>query len=149
VAATSAITSGTLDVLIASAALMRDWSAFDPFSVLSQEPSRLTTELMDMFNTNVVGNIHLINLFMPLILKGNLKKVIAITSGMADTSLVVKHNIYEGAPYSISKAALNMAVAKFQAEYEKDGVLFMAVCPGAVNTGQYDTSMFIRSCNIT
>jgi NAD(P)-dependent dehydrogenase (short-subunit alcohol dehydrogenase family) len=42
----------------------------------------------------------------------------------------------------MSKAALNMAIAKFHAEYEKDGVLFMAICPGTVNTGQYDHSEF-------
>ena len=104
--------------------------------MLGQDPSLLSKDLIEMFNTNVVGNIHLFNLFMPLILKGTVKKVVTITSGMADLDLVVKYGVYESGPYSISKAAMNMAIAKFQAEYEKDGVLFIGISPGVVNTGQ-------------
>jgi NAD(P)-dependent dehydrogenase (short-subunit alcohol dehydrogenase family) len=117
---------------------MPDWSSLDPMAVLSRDPEHLTKDLIGTFSTNVVGNIHLINLFMPLILKGSLKKVIALSSGMGDADLTAKFNVHEGSPYSISKAALNMAIAKFHAEYEKDGVLCMAICPGTVNTGQYD-----------
>jgi NAD(P)-dependent dehydrogenase (short-subunit alcohol dehydrogenase family) len=117
---------------------MPDWSALEPFSVLGRDPSHLTKDLIDTFTSNVVGNIHLFNLFMPLILKGSVKKVITLSSGMGDAELTSKYNLHEGGPYAITKAAVNMAVAKFQAEYEKDGVLFMAICPGTVNTGQYD-----------
>jgi NAD(P)-dependent dehydrogenase (short-subunit alcohol dehydrogenase family) len=88
-----------------------------------------------LISVNVTGNIHLFNLFMPLILKGTVKKVVTITSGMGDIEMTRKHNIYEDGPYSISKAAVNMAVAKFSAEYAKDGVLFLSVCPGLVDTG--------------
>jgi NAD(P)-dependent dehydrogenase (short-subunit alcohol dehydrogenase family) len=77
----------------------------------------------------------LYNLFMPLILKGSVKKVVAITTGMADIDLSLKYGISEAAPYAISKIAMNMATAKFQAEYEKDGVLFMGISPGLVDTG--------------
>lgn len=34
----------------------------------------------------------------------------------------------------MSKAALNMAIAKFDIQYAKEGILFAAVCPGAVAT---------------
>lgn len=81
---------------------------------------------------------------MPLVLKSPIKKVIAITSGMGDPEMAVKLDLYESPSYSISKIALNMAIAKFQAEYNNDGVLFLAICPGAVNTGQFDKSM----CNL-
>jgi NAD(P)-dependent dehydrogenase (short-subunit alcohol dehydrogenase family) len=90
--------------------------------------------LLDTFNTNVIGNIHLFNLYLPLVLKGRAKKVIAISTGMADIDIIAKYDIGLGAPYSISKAALNAAVAKFAAQYRKDGVLFMSLCPGAVAT---------------
>jgi NAD(P)-dependent dehydrogenase (short-subunit alcohol dehydrogenase family) len=83
----------------------------------------------------VVGNIHLFNLFLPLVLKGDVKKVIAISSGMADLELTNNFKLDLGAPYSISKAALNLAVSKFHAQYSADGVLFMSVCPGMVDTG--------------
>jgi NAD(P)-dependent dehydrogenase (short-subunit alcohol dehydrogenase family) len=93
-----------------------------------------------MFKINVIGNIHLFNLFMPLILKGNAKKVLTISSGMADMEQAREFNLTETGPYSISKAAVNMAVAKFSAEYAKDGVLFLSVCPGSVDTGVYADS---------
>jgi NAD(P)-dependent dehydrogenase (short-subunit alcohol dehydrogenase family) len=79
---------------------------------------------------------------MPLILKGSHKKVIVLSSGMADIELSVKYGLYEAAPYSISKVAMNMATAKFQAEYEKDGVLFMGISPGVVDTGNMGIRMF-------
>lgn len=90
--------------------------------------------MLDCFNTNVLGNIHLFNLYIPLVLKGRIKKVIAISTGMADIDLTAKYDIEGSAPYSISKAALNAAVTKFAAQYRKEGVLFMAICPGMVAT---------------
>jgi NAD(P)-dependent dehydrogenase (short-subunit alcohol dehydrogenase family) len=59
---------------------------------------------------------------------------------MADHDLVLKYGIYEGGPYSIGKAALNMVTSKFQAEFQKDGVLFIGVSPGVVDTGLYADS---------
>lgn len=121
--------------------MMADWSLFDPLSVLGREPQRLANDMSAAFLTNVIGNTHLINFFMPLILKGNAKKVLVLTTGMADHDLVLKYGIYEGGPYAIGKAALNMAISKFQAEFEKDGVLFIGVSPGFVDTGLYNESM--------
>jgi NAD(P)-dependent dehydrogenase (short-subunit alcohol dehydrogenase family) len=137
---TSAITSGSLDYIIANAGLVPTWSAFDPFSVLGQDPVRLTQELTDCFTTNVIGNVHLFNAFMPLVLKGTGKKVVTLGTGLSDLDLTVRYQFYEGAPYSVSKTAMNMVTAKFQAEYQKDGVLFADISPGFVNTGQYDNS---------
>jgi NAD(P)-dependent dehydrogenase (short-subunit alcohol dehydrogenase family) len=140
--ATATITSGTLDYLIANAGYIPKRSSLDPFSVLSQEPHHLTEELLDTFKTNVVGNVHLFNIFLPLVLKGNVKKVVTISSGMADLDLVVKHGVEEAGPYSISKAAMNMVAAKFQAEYEKHGVLFLSISPGLVDTGNIQDCEF-------
>jgi NAD(P)-dependent dehydrogenase (short-subunit alcohol dehydrogenase family) len=97
----------------------------------------MEASLHQLFSVNVVGNIHLFNLFMPLVLKGNVKKVVTISSGMGDTELVRKYNVSEDGPYAISKAAVNMAVAKFSAEYAKDGVLFLSISPGVVGTDVY------------
>jgi NAD(P)-dependent dehydrogenase (short-subunit alcohol dehydrogenase family) len=38
-------------------------------------------------------------------------------------------------PYCISKAALNMVVAKYAAQYKEEGIIFVTVCPGLVDTG--------------
>jgi hypothetical protein len=71
--------------------------------------------LLDLVKANVIGNIHLFNLTIRLVLRGEVRKVIAISTGMADVDLAGKFDLTDGVLYSISKAALNMAVAKFSA----------------------------------
>jgi short chain dehydrogenase len=88
-----------------------------------------------------VANIHLYNLFMPLILKGKTKKVIVISSGLADLDLTNKFDVDLNSLYSISKAGMNMVTAKFSAQYKKDGVLFLSICPGMVEVGHFKNCM--------
>lgn len=87
---------------------------------------------------NVIGNINLFSLCVPLIRNGKIKKVVAISTGMSDLDFVRDLRLAHAAPYSISKAALNMVVAKFHAQHADEGILFMAICPGAVETGHLD-----------
>lgn len=101
-----------------------------------KDPSRLEKDLLDGFRTNVVGGIHLTNLSLPLILKGNVKKVVSISTGHADPDISTEYNVYECSPYAISKAGANMAMARFHAEYAKDGVLFISISPGVVDVGR-------------
>jgi NAD(P)-dependent dehydrogenase (short-subunit alcohol dehydrogenase family) len=98
--------------------------------------------LLEHFKVNTIGPIHFFNAFMPLILKGKAKKVIAISTGGADTEMTLKADWYQATGYSMTKAALNMAVAKFSATYRQKGVLFMAICPGAVDTGSLQIGMW-------
>jgi NAD(P)-dependent dehydrogenase (short-subunit alcohol dehydrogenase family) len=95
------------------------------------------------FQTNVVGNIHLFNLFLPLVTKGKVKKIITISSGHADLDLINDFEIEISALYSASKAAMNVIVAKFNAQYKKDGVLFVSISPGAVEVGHYANGMYL------
>lgn len=95
-------------------------------------------DLQKSMEVNVYANIHLYNLFLPLILKGSAKKVIVISSGLGDPDLVTQYDLDIAALYSISKAAMNMATAKFSAQYRKNGVLFLSLCPGMVDVGRYD-----------
>ena len=99
------------------------------------DPKGLELDFHKLIDTNVLGNIHFYNLFMPLILKGKTKKVICISSGMADLELCNNYEIETGSLYSISKAAMNAVTAKFNAQYKKDGVLFLSICPGMVDVG--------------
>ena len=92
-------------------------------------------DLLESFETNVVGTAHLFTLFLPLIRQGSEKKVIAISSGMADLELVGVDEVEVASSYATSKAAMNMMVAKFSARYRKEGILFMSICPGLVDTG--------------
>ena len=45
-----------------------------------------------------------------------------------------------GPLYSTSKAAMNLITAKFSAQYKKDGILFLSISPGFVDTGNNDLS---------
>ncbi|KAK2767465.1 hypothetical protein FQN54_003621 [Arachnomyces sp. PD_36] len=136
---TARITGGSVDYLIANGARLPDPSAaYVGFGGLGKNPAALEEELMSGFKTNVVGTVNLFNLFLPLILNGKQKKVIAISSGMADIDLISKYEIEVSAPYATQKAAMNVVVSKFSAEYAKKGVLFMSISPGMVDTGHFD-----------
>ena len=67
-----------------------------------------------------------------LVLKGKVKKVIALSSGHGDLDLINDLDIENAALYAASKAALNVVVAKFSARYKRDGVLFVSISPGVV-----------------
>lgn len=90
---------------------------------------------MSSFKINVVGNIFLFSVFMPLVLKGDVKKVITIGSPMGNNDIISSLKIEIGGCYAVSKAAMLTTVAKFHAQYADDGVLFMSVAPGVVDTG--------------
>lgn len=98
----------------------------------ADDPKRIDQDLNKMVKTNVTGNIHLYNLFLPLILKGQTKKVICITSGLAEVGMINSMGLQVSPLYTITKAAMNVVTAKFSVEYKKDGVLFIGICPGMV-----------------
>ncbi|KAK7402553.1 hypothetical protein QQX98_011691 [Neonectria punicea] len=138
VAETSRITGGSLDYIIANAALISTFSGLESFGSLADKPKELTADLVESFTTNVVGNVHLFNLYIPLVLKGSVKKVITISTGLADGDASAKFGLTYSGPYSASKAAMNLVVAKYSAEYSESDLLFLSISPGMVNTGQYD-----------
>ncbi|KAL4874392.1 NAD(P)-binding protein [Aspergillus karnatakaensis] len=139
-AETARITGGSLDYLIANAALLTTFDAFDPINELATNQKEAFDKfLLDSYKINTIGNIHLFSLFTPLILKGTVKKVIHISSGHADPEWINDLPISTSAGYAIVKAATNIATAKFAAQYGKhtDGVLFMSICPGATATDTF------------
>ena len=101
----------------------------------ADDPQTLIKDLQISFDVNVVGVVKTVNTFIPLLLKGREKKVFTLSTGVADIDLVNQVDIAVAAPYSISKAALNMAIAKYSALYKSEGILFMAISPGLVDTG--------------
>ncbi|KZP29917.1 NAD(P)-binding protein [Athelia psychrophila] len=134
-AAVQKITGGSLDYLINNGALIeadRRNNNLDGYP--EGQEDILEKDLTDSFHVNVVGVVHTINVFLPLIRKGTAKKVITISSGMADVDFALQIGLSNQAPYSISKAAVNMVVAKYAAEYKAEGIVFVAVCPGLVDT---------------
>ena len=89
-----------------------------------------------LMQVNVLANIHLYNIFMPQILKSRVKKVVVLSSGHADLDVVAEYDIDVAPLYTASKAAMNMITGKFSAQYKKDGVLFLSICPGMVDVGR-------------
>jgi NAD(P)-dependent dehydrogenase (short-subunit alcohol dehydrogenase family) len=130
-----ALAKGSLDVLINNAAHLSHRSAY--LTLLNDEPAILEEDMMASFRGNVVGVANTINIFLPLIRTGREKKIITITSGMADLDFINRFGIPIAAPYSISKAATNALVAKYNAALGKsEGILVMGISPGVVDTSE-------------
>ncbi|KAF8215777.1 hypothetical protein K438DRAFT_1659037 [Mycena galopus ATCC 62051] len=127
----SKVTGGKLDYLINNAG-----KSNHPGLTLDNYPSpeALERDLFDNFKTNTIGAIHCTNAFLPLLKNGSAKKVISITSGMGDLEVTLLSESVAEATYAISKAALNMVVAKYAAQYKAEGFTFLAICPGMVST---------------
>ncbi|KAI1735260.1 NAD(P)-binding protein [Xylaria scruposa] len=134
---TAAITGGAIDYLIANAGYVTNFDSFDDLDTLAAtKPKELHEDFTKSMDVNVIGNIYLYNAFVPLVLKGKVKKVVAISSGMADIELCRDYDLYSGAVYACSKAAMNIVTAKYSAQYKKDGVLFLSICPGTADVGK-------------
>lgn len=129
------LTGGKLDYLINNAASIPLTTAALTVQDFETNPSLFLKDLQETFNVNVIGVMNTMSAFLPLILKSNVKKVITISTGMADTDLINKFGVANGVPYSISKGATNVMVAKYNAAYKEQGVLFLAISPGLVDTG--------------
>lgn len=129
------ITGGSLDVLINNAALVsEEHSALSPGDITESNEAAFAKDVHDSITTNVLGVIYTVNAFLPLIKKGKSKKVITISTGMADEDLILGTEIAAAVPYSLSKGAVNVVVTKYAAQYKQDGIVFSAISPGWVDT---------------
>ncbi|KAH8929605.1 NAD(P)-binding protein [Atractiella rhizophila] len=96
-------------------------------------------DFTNLFEVNVVGSIRTVNSFLPLVKKGNEKKIILISTTLASCTYVDVNNPMDNSigsfgPYSVSKAALNMAARKYAVELNKDGITVLNVAPGWIKT---------------
>lgn len=130
----ASITGGKLDVLIHNS------NAIDMATVgLSPSQIPIDAEITKkMFEpslyTAIYGGLWTTNAFLPLIEKGEQKKIVHISSGMADTSLIVKSGVSYSVAYSVAKAGMNVQVAKYAAELAPKGIKVLALSPGWVDT---------------
>ncbi|GAW17413.1 hypothetical protein ANO14919_068700 [Xylariales sp. No.14919] len=127
-----------VDYLIANGGIVSYLDGFGPIGALKDQVEEVEAVGLELWQTNVIGNVHLFNLFLPLVLKGKVKKVISISTGLADLDLTNDVEIDVGSLYASTKAAMNLLVAKFNVQYKKDGVLFISISPGVVEVGHYD-----------
>ncbi|CAI6341807.1 unnamed protein product [Periconia digitata] len=140
--AATLIPNGAVDHLIVNGVYASDSTAFINPSEFVGEPkeSLLLSELQNSISTNVVGVVYAINAFLPLVRKSQIKKVVAISTGLADIKLLEDAEYTGAIPYTTSKLALNMVVAQYAIEFKKEGVLFLALSPGLVQTRDVDPS---------
>lgn len=127
------ITGGGLGYLIHNAAYVSGKSGFQ--TLIDGTQDALVEDLNESFQANVVGTVNVVNAFLPLIRKGQVKKVIVTSTGMADLDLINRFDIAIAAPYAVTKGASNVLVAKYHAALgKKEGILFFSMSPGLVDT---------------
>jgi len=99
-------------------------------------PAAVLADFNTSFQINTLGLLKVTHAFLPLILHNpsGAKKITNISTGMADLDLINDYGLATAAPYSVSKAAANALVAKYNAAYAQEGVLFLSVSPGYVAT---------------
>lgn len=128
------ITAGKLDVLIHNSnAVDQDTMAFSP----TQFPFDADTvqKTFDLpLRTAVYGGLWTTNAFLPLIEKGKAKKIIHISSGIADLNVIKTTGVSYAVPYSVAKAGMNVQVAKYAVELAPKRVSILALSPGWVDT---------------
>jgi len=98
------------------------------------EEEFLRQDMIASVEVNILGVIYSINAFVPLLRKGGVKKIIAISTGLADSEMAVKTGNSRFLTYSTAKAGLNMVIAKYSQELKSEGFTALALSPGVVNT---------------
>ena len=132
----SKITKGSLDYLIVNGVYSDgDHNRLTPTAFTGYEEV-LRREMIRSLDVNVVGVIYSINAFLPLVHKSTIKKVVALTTGLADTDIAPKSGVPNFVVYSSMKAALNMVIARYSVELREDGIVFLALSPGIVLTSE-------------
>lgn len=63
-----------------------------------------------------------------------MKKIIYITSGLANLDFILASEIPNLLGYSVSKMGMNIMIAKYAAELAPEGILTLALSPGWVAT---------------
>ena len=111
-------------------------SSYSPAHKSENEEDLLEQDLRAYFEVNTIGTIHVTNAFLPLLKAGKTKKVITISTGVADPDFIAKIGFSSGAPYAISKAAVNMAVTKYAIQFRDEDFTFVSISPGLVDTSE-------------
>ncbi|CZR60737.1 related to protoporphyrinogen oxidase [Phialocephala subalpina] len=125
------VTSGKLDVLINN---VGGGNNRDMPADYIGKPSELKAAMLESLDINLFGALYTTDSFLPLIRAGETKKIICISTGMADLDLMLKSEIPFALGYSMSKSALNAMVAKYAVQFRGEGIKLLSLSPGWVAT---------------
>ncbi|TFY61330.1 hypothetical protein EVJ58_g4580 [Rhodofomes roseus] len=126
------ITGSSLDVLIYNAArleydnLLRGLLDYD-------SEDQLDEEFMQSLKVNVLGSIHTVNAFLPLLRRGTAKKIIIVGTEGGERDFVRRARLFDMAAYGITKAAEHMVATKYAVALETEGFTVVSVSPGFVD----------------
>ncbi|KAH9925489.1 NAD-P-binding protein [Fomitopsis serialis] len=127
------VANGSLDVLIYNAAILDRESVLRSLLDYPSE-DKLHDDFIQSYEVNVLGAIHAVNAFLPLLRKGTTKKIILVGGGASTREFVLKAQVATMAALSITKAALTMVVLKYAVGLKDEGFTVVSVNPGWVDT---------------
>ncbi|OQV03721.1 hypothetical protein CLAIMM_08735 [Cladophialophora immunda] len=113
-----------LDVLVNNAGVM-------PHSMTGIETM---DDLAHVLKVNVEAVHEVTAAFLPLLRKGEQKKVLNITSTLGSVTMAPQYGFAPVPAYKVSKAALNMLTMQYALELGKEGFTFLMVSPGYLKT---------------
>ncbi|KFZ12067.1 hypothetical protein V501_04389 [Pseudogymnoascus sp. VKM F-4519 (FW-2642)] len=91
-------------------------------------------DLNEEFNVNVTGTHIVITKFLPLMRKGQAKKITSIASTMGSLTMAEPFGIFPLPAYKISKAALNALTVQWALALSSEGFVVTGINPGTVKS---------------
>jgi NAD(P)-dependent dehydrogenase (short-subunit alcohol dehydrogenase family) len=124
----------SLDMIVSNAALMGEVKcSLDEFPFDLQAP-------WDSFRVNALGPAHLVEYFLPLMDKGNMKRLCFISSEVSSIVLM-KHRMGNSYPYPMSKSSMNMGVRLMYNLLYPQGYTFRLYHPGWMKRQMQDGTL--------
>ncbi|KAK3379092.1 putative short-chain dehydrogenase [Lasiosphaeria ovina] len=127
-------TNGILDVLINNAVSTNPAAGAVPPSQIPLDVAATRDFFKAAYESSLYGAIWTTNAFLPMIESGKEKKIIHISTGIADARVIKGTGVTAAVDYAVAKGAMNILVAKYAAELEPKGIKVVALSPGWVDT---------------
>jgi len=132
--ASAAEEADSLDMLISNAALMGQVKCG-----IDDPPLDLEAP-WNSFRVNALGPVHMVERFLPLLDKGNMKRLCFVSSEVSCISLM-KHRPGSSYPYPMSKSSMNMGIRLMHNLLFKQGYTFRLYHPGWMKRQMEDSSL--------
>ena len=113
----------SLDMLISNAALMGQ------VHCSIDEPPMDLQAPWDSFRVNALGPAHMVEYFLPLLDKGEMKRLCFVSSEVSCITLM-KHRAGSSYPYPMSKSSMNMGIRLMHNQLYPQGYTFRLYHPG-------------------